>query len=441
MLNHADQVDLPSVGQIVSKRLSIRILIVCSLVTSAIAATVAITNSLANISAIRRDAQALSSQLGSFMEFFDYTPIVNLLNAFTRDRDSPGALVADKNGTLVSSTLNAESEALSFIARARQGQAPAIRFSFQGFHLVAWMVSDIATPDGRALGSVVVGADLNAVLFEVLASVLASSAIAALLLIWLVRVTRTEVAKSLASIGELSAAFSQTESVRQLQAISITPDSREVKSLVDAYQQMVTALRNTASIEVEHERALAIARTTQMLAHDVRKPFSILSMGLSSLAGAKDMQGAKAVIDRLIPEVERALKSVNGLIMDVMEVGSTSEQALLEAVSPDSLIEASLLDIFRLFPHAHINVEYALKHTRMVQADTEKVIRVFLNILSNAVQASPANCQIWVYTRTLTVGDKEYTEFRLGNANSYQSIPRIWYSIRLLSAPGEALTA
>ena len=51
-----------------------------------------------------------------------------------------------------------------------------------------------------------------------------------------------------------------------------------------------------------------------MLAHDVRRLFSILRIGLIMLASAKDFDSMQAALNRIAPEVERSMRSVNGLI-------------------------------------------------------------------------------------------------------------------------------
>ena len=60
-----------------------------------------------------------------------------------------------------------------------------------------------------------------------------------------------------------------------------------------------------------------------MLAHAVRKPFSILRMGLGMLGTAKDPAAVKIILAGLVLEIDKTLRSGDGLIADVMEVGST----------------------------------------------------------------------------------------------------------------------
>jgi signal transduction histidine kinase/DNA-binding NarL/FixJ family response regulator len=177
--------------------------------------------------------------------------------------------------------------------------------------------------------------------------------------------------------------------------------------------------------EAKNRTNSAIASLTGMLAHDVRKPFSILRMGIGMLGGAKDPSDVKRVLSRLAPEIDKAVSSVDGLISDVMEVGSTSTQLIQELVSPESLIESGLGDVFRVSSKADISVSYDLKHSHMVNVHVQKVSRVFSNILGNAIQAMKSKGEIWFKT---TEQDGMLT-FCVGNTGSViptENLPKLF---------------
>jgi len=183
--------------------------------------------------------------------------------------------------------------------------------------------------------------------------------------------------------------------------------------------------QSNSLIESKYLASDAVARMTQMLAHDVRKPFSILRMGLGMLGSAKDPAAVKAVLSRLVPEIDKAVSSVDGLIADVMEVGSSSTALIQELASPESLIEATLGETFRIYPKASIEIGYDLRHTHMANVHVQKVGRVFSNIVGNAVHAMGQKGRIWFKTRERD----GLIEFCLGNAGSVipaESLPKLF---------------
>jgi signal transduction histidine kinase/CheY-like chemotaxis protein len=176
-------------------------------------------------------------------------------------------------------------------------------------------------------------------------------------------------------------------------------------------------LRNLGNKVLENrklELQATVARMTQMLVHDVRKPFSILRMGLNMLGNAKDPESVKQVLSRLVPEVDKAVRNADGLIADVMEVGSPSTQLIQEPTTPEALIEAAIADLCRIYPNANINLSYDFRHTKPVLVHVRKIARVFSNILGNAVQAMMSGGEIWFKTRDAN----GFVEFCIGNSGS-----------------------
>ena len=166
------------------------------------------------------------------------------------------------------------------------------------------------------------------------------------------------------------------------------------------------------------QQTAAVAKMVQMLAHDVRKPFSILNMGLGMLQKVtQDPEKVKNVLGKLVPEINKAIASVDGMVADVLEIGSASTQLMQEPAAPELLIENVLGDIFRVYPKSHIAISYEFKHKSMVNVHIQKVARVFSNIFGNAAQAMNYKGDVWFKT-----GEHDgLVEFTIGNAGSYIS--------------------
>jgi signal transduction histidine kinase/ActR/RegA family two-component response regulator len=199
------------------------------------------------------------------------------------------------------------------------------------------------------------------------------------------------------------------------EAISIKSSLLEIDALVRALQNLRDA-----------EQYRAIASTTQMLAHDVRKPFSKMRSGLSLIAGAESPERMRSVAERLVPEVEAAIRSINGMLGDILEVGSSSARTI-ESVDPTELLKRSLEDVFRTHLNAEIVIEGDFRHDRMVSVDPLKMQRVIQNILENAVQAMKGRGRIWL--STATKDDGKIVQIRLGNSGSHiapEDLPRLF---------------
>ena len=183
--------------------------------------------------------------------------------------------------------------------------------------------------------------------------------------------------------------------------------------------------REKGEIKARSKTVEAIAQMTAMLAHDVRKPFSMLKTGLNILRTTPNPSEFKTKVSRLSNEIDRALSSVDGMVADVMEIGSHSTELMKEAVAPDALIEAALGEVFRIYPKSDISISYDLKHSHLVYVHHKKIGRVFSNIVGNAVQAMSYKGNIWFKTRD----NGKFLEFCLGNSGSLippENLPKLF---------------
>lgn len=200
-------------------------------------------------------------------------------------------------------------------------------------------------------------------------------------------------------------------------------DDRESPSLTEKFDilEFDIVSREIASKlqeNLELSKSAAIAQMTQMLAHDVRRPFSMLKMLLDLLLKAKSPDQIKMFAEQGIPDTIRAMNSVNGLIQDVMEISSTSGIFPTE-VKPESIIETALDEVFQSFPEANISINYSLSHRQYVNVEARKVLRVFANILANAVQSLRKNGNIWIQTKDVLESGRPFVEFILGNSGPH----------------------
>jgi signal transduction histidine kinase len=151
----------------------------------------------------------------------------------------------------------------------------------------------------------------------------------------------------------------------------------------------------------QKERSLAteaaIGRMAQLLAHDVRKPITLVRAGVAALARQSDpaqvLQKAGALADRM----ETVTRSVEGLIEDVLEAGRPTRIAA-EPASVRALVETALAELAIVAPGPALRTTVTFGHHNKGVFDTAKVGRVLTNIIDNAVAAAGAAGRIWIRT-------------------------------------------
>ena len=89
---------------------------------------------------------------------------------------------------------------------------------------------------------------------------------------------------------------------------------------------------------VERERRGAMVDTARYLAHDLRRPLSLMKLGLEMLADSHDPQQMQRRIARLLPEVRRALHASSRALANVMELEDRPPPATVPT-APEALLE------------------------------------------------------------------------------------------------------
>lgn len=148
---------------------------------------------------------------------------------------------------------------------------------------------------------------------------------------------------------------------------------------------------------VRLNRLEAISETTQMIAHDVRKPFYLLRLCLQSLQGINDLSDAKALIDSSASTIDKVSSDVEDMLRDIVDL-EKPEGRHRESISITDLIEATVLGSERLQDEKDCAVSLEFSHRHRVSIDPARIQRVLENLLRNALQAVERGGRIWIRT-------------------------------------------
>lgn len=193
---------------------------------------------------------------------------------------------------------------------------------------------------------------------------------------------------------------------------------RLLSTIAPVFQIMLAGVGEMLEAKAASERAsrdAAIAKTTQMLAHDFRQPFAMLRMAIEALRGATGPEQVQRTIDQLLPDIIDASAWAETLITDIMDIGSDAPYELAPAV-PEVLLASALAQAFFVHPSPGVRITYDLEHEHQVLVDQQKIRRVFANVLANAIQALHGEGRIWFVTREVEERGLPYVEFAIGNS-------------------------
>lgn len=197
---------------------------------------------------------------------------------------------------------------------------------------------------------------------------------------------------------------------------------------VTEIEKLATQVAELVKDFEERQVNAAIAETTQMLAHDVKRPFVVFSTGLAAIGDERDPTRVKELVATLIPDVEKALHNVEGLVADIREV-STKTLPQLEVVAVEDLIESSLDQVFKSQPAMSIELNYRWNHSHKVMADIVRSPRIFSNLIENAVEAMRGEGEIRFATKEIHSDGSSFIQITIGNTNAEiasEDIPKVF---------------
>lgn len=173
-----------------------------------------------------------------------------------------------------------------------------------------------------------------------------------------------------------------------------------------------------AAKELREVTVSALGAAVEMLAHDIRRPFATLEGVLNLLASTEDPERLRGLAQQYLPHVRRITHTVNEMISDILEMG-TSAETQIEPLSPLTALEESL----RLLLPSKKRLEFSCdwQHRLMLAGDVYKITRIFSNILNNAIEATPDGGSIKIASREHEEAGSTWIDISIQNSGSYIS--------------------
>jgi PAS domain S-box-containing protein len=137
---------------------------------------------------------------------------------------------------------------------------------------------------------------------------------------------------------------------------------------------------------------------THMIVHDLKSPLASI-LGYLSLIQTADAEGDKEAVAGHVVEAERIGRKMQEMISSMLDVSrlESGKMPLKLEFCDLSEIAADALEVLTLDPEdCRVQIETAMG-SAVVQCDPEIIRRVFVNLLSNALNFTPADNRIRVW--------------------------------------------
>ena len=191
-------------------------------------------------------------------------------------------------------------------------------------------------------------------------------------------------------------------------------DEREAEQTFDVYSsplaingsrgQILTLVDVTEAAEAERglrrqESLAAVGQATAQVAHEIRNPLGSIRLGVSMLRDSvSDAEGLNT-----IELVERGIKHLSKLVVDVAQF---SRRKALEQTNVDlhQLVNHSLDLVANKIKEKETAIETSFADQELIgHWDPDQLTQVFVNIIANAIDASPKQAAINISTQRFDV--------------------------------------
>lgn len=162
--------------------------------------------------------------------------------------------------------------------------------------------------------------------------------------------------------------------------------ARATEAIVALHEERV------AEAEAQSRRLQAVGRK---VAHELKNPLAAIKGLVQLLARGKDND---ARTQQRLEVVEGEILRMETILREYLSFARPLEDLEPEAVELDGLVERALIVVGGRAEHARVRIEAELEPVSVV-ADPRRVQEALLNVLTNALEATPAGGSIRVSTR------------------------------------------
>lgn len=175
--------------------------------------------------------------------------------------------------------------------------------------------------------------------------------------------------------------------------------------------------KNTLPDLEEMQQKSALAALMQMVAHDVRKPFSLCKIVIQTVFELNIESKHRKYLEHAKSELDKSISDTESLLEDLLEINKNQTVDRTPLSIEKILYECLIKTGQHLDPTYPLQIEYDFRHKNKVLGSKKKLARVINNLIQNAFQAMPTGGKIWF--QCIRIADDNMLEIAIGNSNSY----------------------
>lgn len=169
----------------------------------------------------------------------------------------------------------------------------------------------------------------------------------------------------------------------------------EIGGLANTFNEMIAGLKSKLELEEKlnsSERAAALGRLTQAVAHEIRNPLNVINLSVDHVSTkfAPEDESKRRQFAQILSSLKDEVSRLKQMVNDVLNYGRPAHMSV-ETIDLQELIEEtiSLLRPQAAEQNINVTIERDSEPLRII-GDADRLKSCFSNITINALQAMPA---------------------------------------------------
>jgi PAS domain S-box-containing protein len=217
---------------------------------------------------------------------------------------------------------------------------------------------------------------------------------------------------------------------RKIMQDKLSEYSQKLEKLVE---KRTKQLKQTQAKLVKSERLATIGELAAMVGHDMRNPLTGI-MGAAYYLKTKHSPELGAKGKEMLETIENAINYSNKIVNDLLEYSRDLNLDLAE-VTPKALLKNALSS---LEVPDKIQIVDAIEYNFTVKADKAKMLRVFVNIIKNAIDAMPEGGTLTISSREVK-GKLEIVFKDTGTGMSEETLSKLKRGVPLFTTKAKGM--
>ena len=215
-------------------------------------------------------------------------------------------------------------------------------------------------------------------------------------------------------------------------------ESKKLKEKLEQYSLHLEDLVKKRTLQLEQvqaqlvksERLVAIGELASMVGHDLRNPLSGIKNAayyLKKKGGMCSEDQAKEMLEIIDKAIDHSNKIINDLLDYAREMHLEPTECMPSTLVDEATRMIQVPDRIKILNHVHEETK--------VKVDADKMMRVFINLIKNAVDAMPENGTLEITSRK-TKDKVEISFADTGTGISDETLPKLFSPLFTTKAQG-----